>query len=169
VWLLPPARGVDRTISQSGVSTPAEVEGDILPAQGSLEQNQVPSPAVDGPHATTGGVASTLAGLPQEEEHRVWLILSGWIPYLSMSPSHLKRLMVIPCLIVISGPGGGNIGGTDSRHGTSGCSEINASMRKLFSSTKLQVRISQVIMRAAWRVFLCMTMCLICCLLKWKR
>jgi hypothetical protein len=61
------------------------------------------------------------------------------------------------------------IGGTDSRHGTSGCSEINASMRKLFSSTKLQVRISQVILRAAWRAILCMTMCSICYLLKWKR
>jgi hypothetical protein len=86
-----------------------------------------------------------------------------------MSPSHLKRLMVIPCLIVISGPGSGNIGGTDSRHGTSGCSEINASMRKLSSNFKLQVRISQVTLRAAWRVFLIMIMSLICCLLKWKR
>jgi hypothetical protein len=86
-----------------------------------------------------------------------------------MSLSLLKRLMVIPCLIVISGPGSGNIGGIDSRHGTSGCSEINASMRKLSSSFKLQVRISQVTLRGAWRVFLFMKMCLICCLLNWKR
>jgi hypothetical protein len=86
-----------------------------------------------------------------------------------MSLSLQERLMVILCLIVISGPGGGNIGGIDSRHGTSGCSAINASMRKLFSSTNPQVRISHVIMRAVWRVFLCTTMCLICCLLKWKR
>jgi hypothetical protein len=86
-----------------------------------------------------------------------------------MSPSHLKRLMVTLCLIVISGPGGVNIGRTDSRHGTSACSEINASMRKLSSSFKLQVRISQVTLRGAWRVFLFMKMCLICCLLNWKR
>jgi transposase InsO family protein len=54
-----------------GVSTPAEVAGDILPAQGSLEQNQdVPSPAVDEPHQPTSPEesSSTLAGLPQEEE-----------------------------------------------------------------------------------------------------